>query len=92
MLGGCTLLDHPTDPDGEPFRLQRTGFEDRIGVYELLLVTESLRQLIASKARHDEIQELAVNQGMRTLRDSGIHLVAEDVTTISEILRNIYAI
>jgi type IV pilus assembly protein PilB len=70
----------------------RTGFEDRIGVYELLLVTESMRQLIASKARHDEIQELAVNQGMRTLRDSGIQLVAEDVTTISEILRNIYAI
>jgi type IV pilus assembly protein PilB len=70
----------------------RTGFEDRIGVYELLVVTEELRQLIARKARHDEIQQLAVSQGMRTLRDGGIRLVAEDVTTISEILRNIYVV
>ena len=70
----------------------RTGFEDRIGVYELLVVTEELRQLIAHKARHDEIQQLAVHQGMRTLRDGGIRLVAEDVTTISEILRNIYVV
>src|SRR5205814_5736512 len=44
------------------------------------------------KARHEESQEMAVAQGMRTLRDSGIQLVADDVTTISEILRNIYVI
>ena len=69
----------------------RTGFEDRIGVYELLPLTEEMRQLISRKARHEEIHELAVNQGMRTLRDGGIHLVAEDVTTISEVLRNIYS-
>ena len=48
--------------------------------------------LISQKARHDEIQELAVEQGMRTLRDSGIQLVADDMTTISEVLRNIYMI
>jgi len=35
---------------------------------------------------------MAVAQGMRTLRDSGIQLVADDVTTISEVLRNIYVI
>ena len=70
----------------------RTGYEDRIGVYELLLVSEGMRGLISQKARHEEIQEMAVAQGMRTLRDSGIQLVADDVTTISEILRNIYVI
>jgi type IV pilus assembly protein PilB len=70
----------------------QTGFEDRIGVYELLVVSEPMRQLIARKARHDEIQELAVAEGMRTLRDGGIRLVANDVTTIPEVLRNIYAI
>jgi type IV pilus assembly protein PilB len=69
----------------------QTGFEDRIGVYELLVVTEPMRQLIARKARHDEIQELAVAEGMRSLRDAGIQLVAHDVTTISEVLRHIYA-
>ena len=41
----------------------RTGFEDRVGVYELLTVTEPMRQLIARKARHDEIQELAIARG-----------------------------
>jgi len=69
----------------------QTGFEDRIGVYELLVVSEPMRQLIARKARHDEIQELAVAEGMRSLRDAGIQLVANDVTTISEVLRHIYA-
>jgi type IV pilus assembly protein PilB len=69
----------------------QTGFEDRIGVYELLVVTEPMRQLIARKARHDEIQEQAVAEGMRSLRDAGIQLVANDVTTISEVLRHIYA-
>jgi type IV pilus assembly protein PilB len=69
----------------------QTGFEDRIGVYELLVITEPMRQLIARKARHDEIQELAVAEGMRTLRDAGIQLVANDITTIPEVLRHIYA-
>ena len=68
----------------------RTGYEDRIGVYELLAVTDGMRAADRQKARHDEIQELAIEQGMRTLRDSGIQLVADDVTTISEVLRNIY--
>ena len=70
----------------------RTGYEDRIGVYELLLVSEGMRGLIGQKARHEEIQELAVEQGMRTLRDGGIQMVADDMTTISEVLRNIYVI
>jgi type IV pilus assembly protein PilB len=76
--------------DGCNFCFQ-TGFEERIGVYELLVVSEPMRQLIARKARHDEIQELAVAEGMRSLRDAGIQLVANDVTTISEVLRHIYA-
>jgi type IV pilus assembly protein PilB len=70
----------------------RTGFEDRIGVYELLLVTQEMKQLLMRKANHDEMQALAVEQGMRSLRDGGIGLVVEDVTTISEVIRNIYTI
>ena len=69
-----------------------TGYEDRIGVYELLLVTQEMKQLLMGRANHDEILELARTQGMRSLRDGGIELVRQDVTTISEILRNIYTI
>ena len=70
----------------------RTGFEDRVGVYELLTVTEPMRQLIARKARHDEIQELAIARGDAHASRRGIQLVADDATTISEVLRNIYSI
>jgi len=69
-----------------------TGYEDRIGVYELLLVTQEMKQLLMRRANHDEILELARTQGMRSLRDGGIELVQQDITTISEILRNIYTI
>jgi type IV pilus assembly protein PilB len=88
-LGG-TPKDEFLRGEGCNFCFQ-TGFEDRIGVYELLVITEPMRQLIARKARHDEIQELAVAEGMRTLRDAGIQLVVNDITTISEVLRHIYA-
>ena len=70
----------------------RTGYEDRIGVYELLPLTQGMRQLVSRKATHEEIHALAVSEGMRTLRDGGIRLVAHDVTTISEVMRNIYSV
>jgi type IV pilus assembly protein PilB len=70
----------------------RTGYEDRIGVYELLLITPEMKQLLMRKANHDEIQALAIAQGMRSLRDGGVQLVAEGVTTISEVIRSLYTI
>ena len=70
----------------------RTGFEDRVGVYELLTVSQEMKELLMRRANHDEIHALAVQQGMRSLRDGGIALVADDVTTISEVLRNIYTV
>jgi type IV pilus assembly protein PilB len=70
----------------------RTGYEDRIGVYELLRITQEMKQLLMRKANHDEIQELAIEQGMRSLRDGGIQLVADGVTTISEVIRSLYTI
>jgi type IV pilus assembly protein PilB len=70
----------------------RTGYEDRIGVYELLRITQEMKQLLMQKANHDEIQALAIEQGMRSLRDGGIQLVADGVTTISEVIRSLYTI
>jgi type IV pilus assembly protein PilB len=51
-----------------------------------------MKQLLMRKANHDEIQALAVEQGMRSLRDEGIQLVAQGVTTISEVIRSLYTI
>jgi type IV pilus assembly protein PilB len=69
-----------------------TGYQDRIGVYELLQMTPEIKRLIVGWATQDELRRLAVKQGMRTLREEAISLVAQDVTTISEVIRSIYAL
>jgi type IV pilus assembly protein PilB len=68
----------------------QTGYVGRIGVYEVLRVTDEMRDLIVRNATLDEIRELAVSQGMATLRDQALRLVADDVTTVAEVMRTIY--
>jgi len=67
-----------------------TGYQDRVGVYELLRITPELKRLIVGWATQEELQRLAVSQGMRTLRQEAMALVQDDVTTISEVIRSIY--
>jgi type IV pilus assembly protein PilB len=69
-----------------------TGYQDRIGVYELLKITPEIKRLIVGWATQEELQRLAVSQGMRTLRDEAISLVEQDATTISEVIRSIYGL
>jgi type IV pilus assembly protein PilB len=69
-----------------------TGYQDRIGVYELLQMTPEIKRLIVGWATQDELRRLAQKQGMRTLREEAIALVAQDVTTISEVIRSIHAL
>ncbi len=68
-----------------------TGYQDRIGVYELLQMTPEIKRLIVGWATQDELRRLAQKQGMRTLREEAINLVSQDLTTISEVIRSIYA-
>jgi len=69
-----------------------TGYQDRIGVYELLQMTPEIKRLIVGWATQDELHRLAQKQGMRTLRQEAINLVSLDVTTIAEVIRSIYAL
>ena len=69
-----------------------TGYQDRIGVYELLQMTPEIKRLVVGWATQDELRRQAQKQGMRTLRDEAIALVAADVTTISEVIRSIYTV
>jgi len=69
-----------------------TGYEDRIGVYELMRLSPEIKRLIVGWATQEELQRMAISQGMRTLKDEAIRLITEDVTTISEVVRSIYAI
>jgi len=68
----------------------QTGYSGRTGVYELLPVTEEIRELVVKQAPHDELRAVAMEQGLSTLRDEGLRLVNDDVTTVAEILRTVF--
>jgi type IV pilus assembly protein PilB len=71
----------------------RTGYSDRVGVYELLRMTEELRQMLVSgRPSHEEMRKLAMQQGMRPLRHEARALIERDVTTIAEVVRSIYTL
>ncbi len=68
-----------------------TGYRDRIGVYELLRITPELRRLIVGWATTEELRRLAVAQGMRTMLREAMQLVENDVTTVPEVVRTLFA-
>lgn len=67
-----------------------TGFLERVGVYEMLVVTDEVRELIVERAPHDQMRKLARVQGMRTLQEQAARLVTEGTTTAAEVMRSIY--
>lgn len=67
-----------------------TGYHGRIGVYEIMPVTNDLRIKIAAGARADEIKEQAVSEGMNTLSVSAAKLCIEGVTSFKEALKIAY--
>jgi type IV pilus assembly protein PilB len=70
----------------------QTGYLDRIGVYEMMPVTDRIRELILDRASHDEVRKAARVEGMRTLHDEAARLVQAGVTTLGEVLRSIYVV
>ncbi|HEY2666198.1 MAG TPA: GspE/PulE family protein [Actinomycetota bacterium] len=69
-----------------------TGYQERIGAYELLVVTDEIKNLIVRGATHEELRAMAVSQGMHPLREQATRLVTHDVTTIAEVMRSIYTL
>jgi len=63
----------------------QSGFSSRVGLHELLVVSRELRHLIQTSARAEELQRAAMNEGMRTLRQDGIHKVLAGLTAIEEV-------
>ncbi|HEY3004496.1 MAG TPA: ATPase, T2SS/T4P/T4SS family, partial [Kribbellaceae bacterium] len=70
----------------------RTGYLERTGVYELMPVTDAIRELVVDRASHDEIRKAARYEGMHTLTEEGVRLVEAGVTTIAEVMRSIYMV
>lgn len=64
-----------------------TGYRERIGIFELLVINEPVRELILQRAKASSVKSLAASNGMVTLRGDGIVRVAEGVTTMDEVAR-----
>jgi type IV pilus assembly protein PilB len=64
-----------------------SGYRGRIGVYEVMSVTQRIRALILARASVDEMVDIAVQEGMRRLRDDGLQKVREGATSIAEVDR-----
>jgi general secretion pathway protein E len=65
----------------------QTGFKGRCGIYELLVIDDSIRELILKKTTAQAICDEARKKGMRTLREDGWDKVVKGITTVEEILR-----
>ena len=68
-------------------RCNNSGYKGRGGIYELLEVTDDIRDLVSSNASVDDIRDFARGQGMTTLREAGLKLIFDGVTTIDEVVR-----
>jgi type IV pilus assembly protein PilB len=67
-----------------------TGFLERVGVYEMLVVTDEVREMIVDRVPHEDMRKLARSQGMRTLQEQAVRLVENGTTTAAEVMRSIY--
>ena len=71
---GCKLCHH-------------TGYLGRIGIYEVLEMTETIKKLIADKNDSDVITREAIKEGMTTMQEDGISKISKGMTTLGEVLR-----
>jgi type II secretory ATPase GspE/PulE/Tfp pilus assembly ATPase PilB-like protein len=64
-----------------------TGYRGRTGIYEIITVTEKIRDLILARASSQQIKRQAITEGMRTLRQDGLRKVLKGLTTFAEVVR-----
>jgi type IV pilus assembly protein PilB len=68
-------------------KCKNTGYKGRIGLFEVLLFTDEIRDMILTGASSIELKRRAIEEGMVTLRMAGLHKIREGVTTLEEVLR-----
>lgn len=64
-----------------------TGYRGRIGIYEVIELTKTIREMVSNKAETDALYDQALKEGMTTMYDDGIEKITKGLTTIEEILR-----
>lgn len=69
-------------------KCHETGYYDRVALYELLVLNDKLRNLILNKAPSEKIREYALKDGFVPIKQAGLRLVLEGITTIEELIAN----
>ena len=69
----------------------QSGFRGRIGVYELMKMTEDLRKLVMKQGTAEELKKVAIAEGMTTMWQGGVDKVLAGITTLDEVVRVVYA-
>ena len=94
MIAARVAPDVAAASDGMAFyrkkgcpRCNQTGYKGRIGIFQLLAMTEDLATLAASKASREDIERAALGTGMQSLWDDGLAKVASGLTSIEELAR-----
>ena len=94
MIAARVAPDVAAASDGMAFyrkkgcpRCNQTGYKGRIGIFQLLAMTEDLATLAASKASREDIERAALGTGMKSLWDDGLAKVAAGLTSIEELAR-----
>jgi type IV pilus assembly protein PilB len=72
-------------------KCNNTGYKGRVGLYEVMEVTDEIRELILIGASALELRKRAIEDGMITLRESGLHKIRNGVTTLEEVVRETVA-
>ncbi|MDQ5981410.1 MAG: type pilus assembly protein PilB, partial [Patescibacteria group bacterium] len=71
---GCDICNH-------------TGYKGRVGIYEVMYVSEEIRRAIVSKENAATIAEIAKKEGMKTMLEDGLEKVKMGTTTLAEVIR-----
>ena len=87
------LLDEPRTTNIKFYKgkgcakCMNTGYKGRIGIFELMILDDSIRNLVIGKVPTEEIRKKAIASGMTTLKEEGIQKIKEGITTAEEVLR-----
>jgi len=65
----------------------KTGFRGRIGLYEVMPVTEEIERMAVERSSSESMRNMAIEQGMHTLRQDGLEKARLGMTSIEEVLR-----
>jgi type II secretory ATPase GspE/PulE/Tfp pilus assembly ATPase PilB-like protein len=69
-----------------------TGYRGRIGIFEMLVMSEAIKKLLLNNASVSELKDLAVREGMLTMKRDGLIKVREGITTLEEVTQSIFGI